>query len=112
MDQHGPLKQIKAVHPRELATELKRGRTLIDVRGASEWKGGHIPNAKHVPLGRVASEFAHHDQNKPLVLQCQGGTRSQIVLSVLAKLGYTDLLNLTGGFSEYAKSGLTIVIDK
>jgi len=108
MDQHGPLKQIKAVHPRELHAEQQKGYTVIDVRGASEWKGGHIPGATHVPLGRVAHELAGRDRKQPIVLQCQGGTRSQIALSILAKLGFTDLLNLTGGFGEYVKSELKV----
>ena len=112
MDQHGKLKQIRVVHPRELHAEQQLGRTVIDVRGATEWHSGHIPGATHVALGRIANELAGYDRKQPLALQCQGGARSQIALSILEKLGFTNLLNLTGGFGEYVKSGLKIEKDK
>jgi hydroxyacylglutathione hydrolase len=112
MNDRGHLAMIKVVHPSELHAEQKNGRQLIDVRGAGEWHAGHIPGAIHIPLGNVAHEFANADRNKSLVMQCQGGTRSQIALSILKKLGFTDVLNLTGGYGECIKIGMPVTKDQ
>lgn len=71
--------------------------TVIDVRGESEWREGHIPGAVHIPLGALA-ERAHELPAGPLVLQCQSGARSAVATSLLQRLGRTDVRNLLGGY--------------
>jgi rhodanese-related sulfurtransferase len=44
-------------------------------------------------------------RNQPLVLHCQGGGRSSIAASLLQTHGFTDVANLAGGFTEWAKQG-------
>ncbi len=35
--------------------------TLIDVRGGTEWRDGHIAAAQHVPLGYLAAHEGHSE---------------------------------------------------
>jgi len=38
-------------------------------------------------------------------VHCQGGTRSAIAASVLQARGFTNVVNLTGGFAEWQAGG-------
>jgi hydroxyacylglutathione hydrolase len=82
--------------------------TLVDVRGANEWAGGHLPGALHIPLGYLAERCRTIPTTKPIVVQCQAGTRSAIAASLLERLGFTNVINLEGGFSAWADAGLPV----
>lgn len=71
--------------------------TVIDVRGESEWREGHLPDAQWIPLGQLAAHAATLPPT-PLVLQCQSGARSSIAASLLMRLGRRDVTNLQGGY--------------
>ena len=87
---------------------------MIDVRAQSEWEAGHLPGAVHIPLARLASEVDHVRElahGRPVVLQCQGGTRSAIAASVLQARGVTDVANLGGGFAAWQGAGFPVSRD-
>ena len=45
---------------------------LLDVRSPDEWKGGHIPNARHVFLGELREQLGELDKT-----QADGGVLRQ-----------------------------------
>ena len=80
---------------------------VLDVRGRSEYAAGHIPNAANIPLGELQSrldEVPHGD----VVVHCQGGSRSIIAASILQREGRSGIVNMTGGFAEWERSGLPV----
>ncbi|MES2305516.1 MAG: rhodanese-like domain-containing protein [Gemmatimonadota bacterium] len=81
---------------------MDAGRTVIDLREASEWNAGHIPGAEHHPLGTLADAMAGVDRDTPLAIHCQSGTRSAIGASLLDQLGFTDVIDLTGGWTAWS----------
>ncbi len=102
----GVLEIVDQTTVAELASNLGAGNvTVVDVRNRSEWEHGHLPGAVHIPLGHLAARFNELDRGKPVVLQCQGGARSAIASSVLLRLGMTNVVNLQGGFAEWAAGG-------
>lgn len=81
------------------AKELQAtGRRVIDIREINEWSAGHIPGAEHHPLGRISESLADLPRDTPVAIHCQGGTRSGIGASVLERMGFTDVIDLTGGY--------------
>jgi hydroxyacylglutathione hydrolase len=86
---------------RELETWTGTPPTVIDVRGESEWREGHLPDAQLIPLGQLASHVATLPST-PLVIQCQSGARSSIAASLLMRLGRHDVTNLQGGYVDWA----------
>ena len=82
--------------------------TVVDVRGATEWSGGHLPSAIHIPLGHLADRAGELPPERPIVVQCQSGARSSIAASVLERLGHANVTNLTGGMTAWAAAGLPI----
>jgi rhodanese-related sulfurtransferase len=45
---------------------------LLDVRSPDEWKGGHIPNARHIFLGELREKLGELDKE-----QAHGGVLRQ-----------------------------------
>ena len=74
---------------------------VLDVRGASEWDAGHVPGARHIPVGYLTQRLNELPRETPLVVHCQGGGRSAIASSVLQAEGFTNVINLPGGYAEW-----------
>ena len=81
---------------------------LIDVRGAAEWREGHIDGALHVPLGYLAARLAELPADRPLVVQCQAGGRLAIAASLLRRLGRPDVIDLVGGIEAWHAAHLPL----
>jgi hydroxyacylglutathione hydrolase len=81
---------------------------LLDVRGASEWREGHVHGAHHLPLGQVAAHLDALPRDRPIVVQCGTGVRSQIIASLLQKHGFPQVSNLEGGLDAWREAGLPL----
>ncbi|MEZ6041535.1 MAG: rhodanese-like domain-containing protein [Planctomycetaceae bacterium] len=94
--------------PAELSSAIEAGTVnLIDVRSNDEWNAGHIRQANHRFLGRLPQHLDEIPRNEKLVVHCQSGARSSIAVSVLQAAGFTDLVNMTGGYLAWQAAGLT-----
>jgi len=83
-------------------------RRIIDVRGAAEWDAGHIPGAERLFLGELDTLASALPKDAPIAVHCQGGTRSAIAASLLARKGFTNVANVRGGFDAWAAAGLPV----
>jgi molybdopterin/thiamine biosynthesis adenylyltransferase/rhodanese-related sulfurtransferase len=99
--------QIREVTPQEVEA-LPDGTTVIDVREASEWEQGHLPNALHISKSYVEQqvENAVPDRDAPVVLYCAGGVRSLFAAQTMEELGYTNVASMSGGFQAWKSAGL------
>ena len=75
---------------------------VIDVRGSSEWKAGHIPGTTNIPLGYLADRVGELPRDRPIVLHCQTGARSAIGASLLQAHGFDNVTTVLGGYAEWA----------
>jgi rhodanese-related sulfurtransferase len=101
---------LPAVTVAEAADLTKSGALLIDVREPFEWKTGHAPSARHIPLGQLPRYADELPRDQRLILVCRSGNRSAQATSLLTAAGF-DAANLTGGMSAWARSGLPVVSD-
>jgi hydroxyacylglutathione hydrolase len=99
---------VRRIAPAEGAARMKAGATLLDVRGRSEWEAGHVPGAVHIPLGYLAERIQELPAGAPVVVHCQGGTRSAIASSVLQRAGVREVFDLTDGFAGWREAGLPV----
>ena len=77
------------------------GAILLDVRTPQEYRDGHIPGSKNVPLqslGAVGSVPAGKDA--PLFVYCHSGARSGQAVKLLTRMGYANAKNI-GGIAAY-----------
>lgn len=82
-----------------------KGSAVLDVRGQTEWEQGHVPCATHVPLGYIPRRLADAPNDATLVVHCKSGGRSPVAVSVLERLGYQDIVNVTDGYNGVADLG-------
>lgn len=100
-------------NPAELQQRIQTGEVkLLDVRSEEEWNEGHIEQAEHHFLGRLPLHFDALPRDQTLVVQCQAGGRSAIAASVLQASGFTDVVNLSGGYAAWKSNGLPSVKNK
>jgi hydroxyacylglutathione hydrolase len=83
---------------------------IIDVRRPPEYASGHVPHALHAPLASLqqALPTLRLDSNKPTAVICAGGYRSSAATSILQQVGFSNLLNVTGGTSAWIAAGYDV----
>ncbi len=92
-----------------VAADLAAGQArVVDVRGATEYAAGHLPGVANIPLGYLTEHLDELPATTPLVLHCQGGGRSAIAASVLSARGFTNVINMTGGYAAWVAEGLAV----
>jgi len=105
-------RDVPQLTPMELAERrLREPLQVIDVRGATEWEAGHLPDTDNIPVGLLAEAVPSLDPLQPIVTQCQSGARSAIAASVLLRAGRLDVFNLVGGYVGWREAGLPIAHD-
>ncbi|MFT5470959.1 MAG: hydroxyacylglutathione hydrolase [Verrucomicrobiales bacterium] len=81
---------------------------LLDVRSPDEWKGGHIPNARHFFLGELRGKLGELDKSKPTAVYCDSGYRASIATSILKQKGFGCVCNVPGSGQAWKKAGFPV----
>ena len=93
------------------ATRLYNDDALVlDVREDKEYASGHIPKAKHIPLGQLASRLQELDKykGKPILVTCRSGQRSARACGILKKAGFETVYNQAGGIIAWERANLPV----
>jgi len=91
---------------------INRNHALVlDVRNDAEFAGGHIVDAKHIPLDKLAERLTELNKykDKPILVNCQRGARSAKACDILRKAGFTQVNNLQGGLDAWLAAKLPVV---
>lgn len=78
------------------------GALLLDVRSAQEYRDGHVPGSRNLPLHSLDEivTIAEH-KDVPLYVYCLSGVRSGQAACRLRELGYANVKNI-GGIASYS----------
>lgn len=92
------------ISPEELKALLKKDQVfLLDVREPVEHKDYNIGGTL-IPLTDVLLQHQQIPIDRPVIVYCKKGIRSQIAIQRLEeKFGFTNLLNLKGGIDAWKK---------
>ncbi len=77
---------------------------ILDVRKISEYQSEHLINAINAPLDYINESMLKVDKSKTYFVHCAGGYRSMIFASILKARGYTNLIDVAGGFKAIKDS--------
>lgn len=103
---------IKSVTAEALAAKLKKEAVpVIDVRKPGEFVSEHVQDAINMPLDNINEHLASLDKNQTYYVHCAGGYRSMIFNSILRARGFTNLIDIQGGFKAIKDSGALPVTD-
>lgn len=97
---------IREVEPDEAAAMIEdSGARVLDVRRASEYLKGHVPNAVNIAHTRLAARLddvpREESSDAPLIVHCQSGNRSARACAYLSRIG-REVVNLRGGYEAWA----------
>lgn len=81
---------------------------LVDVREYAEYAGGRVEGARLLPLGDLEQRHTELDHTKPVYVMCRTGNRSGQAQKKLRDLGFTNVVNVAGGFEAWKKEDLPI----
>jgi len=82
---------------------------LLDIRTEAEFEAGHIQGAQWFARGRLEYYIQEQiqDPDTKIILYCRTGGRSALATLTLINMGYTDVVDLNGGFKQWITDGHT-----
>ncbi|MDR0634496.1 MAG: rhodanese-like domain-containing protein [Azoarcus sp.] len=101
--------------PLEATLRINReDAVVIDVRDLGDFERGHLPNARNLPLADLARRASELEKfrDRPLIVYCDGGSRTTTAIATLKKAGFEKLYKLRGGLFEWEKAGQPITRKK
>ena len=98
------MRQISASELSRYLTKASQPPLLLDVREPWEYQHCRIEGSQLMPMGNVRSEAHELDPDREIVVICHHGIRSFSVARFLEnELGFTNVVNLTGGVAAWAR---------
>lgn len=87
--------------------ETNRDLVIIDVRTKQEFKAGHIPGSKSIPVGEFASRINELKKYKdtPILVHCASGGRSPAAVRILLEHDFSNIYHMKQGLNGW-KYGL------
>ena len=97
-------KKYKNINNEELQKIIKQNENalILDVRSLGEFRSGHIPKSKNIPVQDISSSIYTLDEYKDddVIVYCASGRRSASAANMLTRNGFNKVYNL-GGIGNY-----------
>lgn len=103
--------QYKLLKPTDFSNQLKqKPGIIIDVRTPGEYKKGHLQHAKLMDIfsDDFDAQLTRLDRNKTYYVYCGIGGRSEECTDKMKKMGFTNIVELEGGFNNWLKNNLPV----
>lgn len=98
------------------ASDVTPDMAVYDVRNPPELEHGYVENAHNTPLIEINKKSmegtldAVFPKDTTIYIHCKGGARSIMACSILRKYGYTNQININGGFDSIKKDNKHVKI--
>ena len=96
--------KIKVLSVTEFKAALSNDKVqLVDVRTSLEFAQGAIPGAVNIDVTDDSFDrsIIQLDKTKPVYIYCRSGGRSQTAAQKMIALGFTEIIDLRGGFMQW-----------
>lgn len=96
---------VRQMTPAEVAAALQGDDPplLLDVRTPGEHRLAAIDGAVLIPMDTLATRLDELDPDRPVIVMCHHGYRSNNVAHYLEARGFGDVANLSGGIERYSR---------
>lgn len=83
--------------------EERKDIYILDVRTVGEFKSGHMPNAKNIPVQELENRISEIKSapDKPIFVYCASGGRSPKAISILLKNKFSSIYHMEKGLSSW-----------
>lgn len=86
---------------REVAQLVADGALPLDVRTTEEFGLGAMPGALNIPNTELRERLSEVPKDRKLIVHCAMGLRGYLAERLLRQNGYTNVVNLTGGYKTW-----------
>lgn len=93
---------VKSMSFDEVKLAVEEGAYLLDVRSPAEFAGGTISGAVNIPLDILRAGLAGLPNDRTILIFCKVGLRGYIASRILTAHGFTNCVNLSGGYDTYS----------
>ena len=92
------------ITPKQLKARLDAGEAIdiIDIREPWEVAQGTLAEARPIPMDDVPEQLSDIPTDKPVVLMCHTGRRSEALAIWMETEGFENVLNLVGGIERWS----------
>ncbi len=112
MDLGNKLEKSNVISLDEFKEIQKTNHTqIVDLRGAAEYKAGHIKGTENVFIGTLEKNLDKIKKDQSVVIHCQSGDRAAIGYSLLRKHGFKNVKNYSGSINEWVNAGNPVVTE-
>ena len=89
----------------ELKAKQDQGEAVqvIDARVAKQYQAGHVAGARNLPQEHIREELTTLDPAALTVTYCNKGVTGNATQNILLNHGFLQVLNLSGGYKQYAR---------
>lgn len=105
--------QLEAVDATTLLRRLGEGDVVVlDVRPEQEFRAGHIPTARSIPIGELEKRLHEVPRDREIVAYCRGPycVFSDEAVALLRARGY-DARRLDVGLPDWRSAGLPVAME-
>lgn len=109
---------LRKVDPNEVKEEVKYSVTttnaeladllasnaetvVLDVREPAEYAFGHLPKAISIPYGELEKRLSELPSDCNIYVICRTGNRSDLACKLLSEKGFSKVINVLPGMSEW-----------
>lgn len=97
-----PITSLEQISAADLHARVANRRVhLLDVRSPREYQTGHIDGSVNLPVGDVPDRAHELPVDAVFATICEGGYRSALAASLLAREGVAHIFNVIGGMAAY-----------
>ena len=86
---------------------INKDSNILDVRKVSEFEANHIDNSTNIPLAEIENRLNQLELSNTYYVYCKSGYRSSIACSILQRNGFTNVINIEGGYDIIGGSAPT-----
>jgi len=85
---------------------------ILDVRTIEEYNEGHIEGSKLIPVSELGSRLNELPQDKPIIVYCKSGNRSNTAANILIENGFKKIYDMGGGILEWQENSFPLAVEE
>jgi rhodanese-related sulfurtransferase len=92
--------------------EQKKNVYLLDVRTPQEYGQAKLKGSVLIPINEIERRVSEVPKNRPILVLCAVGSRSNLVAGFLVNKGYGEVYNLTDGLVGWYRNGFPLEMQR
>ncbi len=103
---------VKTLSPSEATHYINKEEALVlDIRDKSDFKKGHISNAKNITNANLENRIGELEKfkSKPIIVCCNTGQKAIAASKILHKKGFEAIYRLNGGMQAWRGENMPVI---